>query len=287
MKVEISSTETMHGNLLLPSNNSKPIFDDTDETVRFVREQPPAHCLMKIDCFSVLQNAFSRPSENHFDSTEFKAGGYTWVLSVYPNGNEEEDGEDYLSLYVKMVDKLSPGKSVYVALRFFIYDQIRDNYLTVLVIRDKRFQALKTTWGVSKILPVESFKDAANGFVRNDCCVLGAEVFVGDDDQIKISTLSIQESKSERSYSWSIQNLSDLNNDKIFSPVFSFGVWSWKLFLYPRGCGRSKGKDLSLFLELNNPGNLSHGSKLFTKYRFCIKNQNKGADHKKKGNISS
>ncbi|XP_048493186.1 uncharacterized protein LOC104905076 [Beta vulgaris subsp. vulgaris] len=264
-----------------PSKRSKPILDDVNETVRFVREQPPEHCLMKVECLSVLQNALTHPGKaDHLDSTEFNAGGYTWVLSVYPNGNKEEDGDGYLSLYVKMVDKLSPSSSIYVALRFLVYDQLRDNYLTVLDIQDKRFHALKSRWGISKFLPLESFRDAANGFVLTDCCVFGAEVFVRDG-QIKKSILSILESKSDRSYTWRIDNFSDLNNNKLTSPVFSFGEWSWKLRLFPRGEGEEKGKNLSLYLELDNPDKLSHGSKLFTEYWLCIKNQNQGADHKK------
>lgn len=93
-------------------------------------------------------------------------------------------------------------------------------------IQDKRFHALKSRWGISKFLPLESFRDAANGFVLTDCCVFGAEVFVRDG-QIKKSILSILESKSDRSYTWRIDNFSDLNNNKLTSPVFSFGEWSW------------------------------------------------------------
>lgn len=51
---------------------------------------------------------------------------------MYPNGNEKEVGDGHIFLYVSLVDKLSSGSFVNAMLRFFIYDQIRDNYLTVL-----------------------------------------------------------------------------------------------------------------------------------------------------------
>ncbi|KAL2926642.1 Ubiquitin carboxyl-terminal hydrolase 12 [Bienertia sinuspersici] len=112
------------------------------------------------------------------------------VLSVYPSGNEKEDGDDHLSLYVALVDKLNSGTSINASIRFFIYDQIRDSYLTFLEVGDKRFHALKTKWGIPKLLPLESFTDASNGFLINDCCSFGAEILVRNA-QIKISNVSL------------------------------------------------------------------------------------------------
>ncbi|KAL2925640.1 Ubiquitin carboxyl-terminal hydrolase 12 [Bienertia sinuspersici] len=160
------------------SNRSKPVLDDSTGVVQLVREQPPDHCILKIDSFSVLHDAAIKSFEDHINSTEFKAGGYTWVLSVYPSGNEKEDGDDHLSLYVESVDKLNSSTSINATIRFFIYDQIRDNYRTFLDVGDKRFHALKTKWGISKLLPLETFADASNGFLVNDCCSFGAEILV-------------------------------------------------------------------------------------------------------------
>ncbi|KAL2926644.1 Ubiquitin carboxyl-terminal hydrolase 12, partial [Bienertia sinuspersici] len=136
--------------------------------------------------YSKLQGALSKSKTKRIDSTEFKAGGYTWVLSVYPKGNEKEDGD----------------------------------------ARDKRFTALKNEWGIPKLLPLKSFTNACNGFLVNDCCVFGAEILVRNG-QVKRSILSHLESKSERSYTWKIEEFSNLSNNRLDSPVFSFGEWSW------------------------------------------------------------
>ncbi|KAL2926641.1 Ubiquitin carboxyl-terminal hydrolase 12 [Bienertia sinuspersici] len=201
-----------------PSNRSKIFFDSANGVVQILRDQPPEHCILKIDAFSKLQGALSESKTNRIDSTEFKAGGYTWVLSVYPKGNKEEDGSDHLSLYVALIDKLQSCISLNASLRFFIYDQIRGNYLTFLDVRDKRYDALKTEWGIPKLLPVDSFTNACNGFLVNDCCVFGAEILVRNG-QVKRSILSHLEAKSERSYTWKIEDFSNLLNNRLESPT--------------------------------------------------------------------
>ncbi|KAL2926640.1 hypothetical protein RDABS01_023601 [Bienertia sinuspersici] len=191
------------------------------------------------------------------------------MLTVYPNGNESEDGGGHLSLYVTLIGKLISGTSINASLRFFIYDQIRDNYLTFLYVGDKGFNPLKTVWGIPKVLPLEYFTDASNGFLVNDCCSFGAEILIRNG-LIKRSSVSLLGTKCERSYTWKLENFSDLPSC-LYSPVFTFGKWSWKLLLYPRGNSRSKGKYLSLFLRLDNANELTHGRNLYTKYSYALK----------------
>ncbi|KAL2927932.1 BTB/POZ and MATH domain-containing protein 2, partial [Bienertia sinuspersici] len=190
------------------SNRSKPIFDDATGVVQLVREQPPQHCILRIDSFSVVQDAVSQSCEDHINSTEFEAGGYTWMLTVYPNGNESEDGGGHLSLYVTLIGKLISGTSINASLRFFIYDQIRDNYLTFLYVGDKGFNPLKTVWGIPKVLPLD----------------FGAEILIRNG-LIKRSSVSLLGTKCERSYTWKLENFSDLPSC-LYSPVFTFGKWS-------------------------------------------------------------
>ncbi|XP_056690590.1 uncharacterized protein [Spinacia oleracea] len=282
----------MQGNFP-PSKWNKPIFDDVN-VVRLVREESPEHCILKIDSFSKAQDALFESGNNHFKSTEFKAGSYTWVFSVYPKGNKEAGGADHLSLYVTLVDKLDFGSFVNAALRFFIYDKNRDNYLTILDIRDKRFHTLKSTFGIPKFLPLSSFTDASNGFLVDDCCAFGVEVLVRSGQQVKGSVVSGLEAKQvkgsivssledkcDRTYTWRIEHFSNLKNPS-YSPEFCLGEWSWRLSLYPRGNPKQERKELSLYLslylELVNAKNLTQGSKLLTEFQLCLKNQGKGED---------
>ncbi|KAL2927934.1 hypothetical protein RDABS01_001772, partial [Bienertia sinuspersici] len=232
--------------------------------VQLVRKQPPEHCILKIKSFSSLRQEA--------------------IL--------EEGGGGHVSLYVALVDKLESSTLVYASLRFFIYDQIRDNYLTFLEVGENLFNAMKTARGIPKVLPIESFADASNGFLVNDCCTFGVGVFFRDG-KIQRSIISPLETECERSYTWKIENFSDFSN-LLSSPVFSFGEWLWyvlhplmmcrKLHLYPRGVNFSRGKFLSLCLELHNVNDLANGSKLYTQCCLLIKNQSKdGADYKKIG----
>ncbi|XP_021853363.2 uncharacterized protein [Spinacia oleracea] len=151
-----------------PSERNKPILDDANGVVRLVREQPPEHCILKVNSFSLLQRVVSKSTRKNFESTEFKAGGHTWVLSVYPEGNEE-DGVGHLSLYVAMVDKLSSDTFVNVTLRFFIYDQIRDNYMSILGLGLSLNLHSCFTFEIyvtfSKLL-LHSFRNNGNGFLK-------------------------------------------------------------------------------------------------------------------------
>ncbi|KAL2927938.1 Ubiquitin carboxyl-terminal hydrolase 12, partial [Bienertia sinuspersici] len=195
--------------------------------VRLVREQPPEHCILKIKSFSVLQQALSNSKIDHIDSTEFKAGGYTWVLSIYPNGNKEEGGDGHVSLYVALIDKLDSVTLLYASLRFFIYDQIRDNYLSFIDSGDNLFYIVKTARGIPKALPVESFTDASNGFLVNDCCTFGAGVILRDG-KIQRSIMSPLKTECEMSYTWKIENFSDFSNLMTSPDIKSVSKRGWK-----------------------------------------------------------
>ena len=51
-------------------------------------------------------------------------------LDLYPNGNEEENGADHISLYVIIcgTESLPKGWEVYVDVNFFIYDHMQHKY---------------------------------------------------------------------------------------------------------------------------------------------------------------
>ena len=52
-------------------------------------------------------------------------------LYFYPDGDKERYGEGYISLYVSIEDTsaLQLGWEIDANVRFFVYDQIRDEYL--------------------------------------------------------------------------------------------------------------------------------------------------------------
>lgn len=58
---------------------------------------------------------------------------------------------------------------------------IQSNYIhapTCCRLPTKAFHAMKTEWGEVKFVERQVFGDASNGYLINDACVFGAEVFI-------------------------------------------------------------------------------------------------------------
>ncbi|GKG47546.1 small GTPase superfamily protein, partial [Tanacetum coccineum] len=56
----------------------------------------PAHYMLKIESFSLCSQA----GTPKFESDIFEASGYKWRLELYPNGNEEENAGNNISIYL-------------------------------------------------------------------------------------------------------------------------------------------------------------------------------------------
>ncbi|KAF4381088.1 hypothetical protein F8388_012010 [Cannabis sativa] len=127
------------------------------EISRCMRNVPPSHYLMKVKSFSLLSKR----------------------LSFYPNGDKRLiTDNNYISLYLTIceTETLPNGWEVNVNFSLFVYNHLHDNYLTLQATR--RFHKIKKEWGFDKIESLESFKNVSNGYLHNDCCVFGAEVFI-------------------------------------------------------------------------------------------------------------
>jgi hypothetical protein len=68
-------------------------------------------------------------------------------LTLYPNGDLKRYGEDHISLYLAIVDteNFISGWEVNVNFKFFVFDAINNNYLTIQGIY------IYTTYSSSKI----------------------------------------------------------------------------------------------------------------------------------------
>ncbi|GAB2275090.1 hypothetical protein Dimus_009857 [Dionaea muscipula] len=198
------------------------------------------------------------------------------------NGNEDSAGDGYISMYLKLVDELKPGEVVNAMFRFFVYNQKRDNYFTKQDMIGKRFSLLKPEWGIRKVLSLSTFNNPTKGYVIDDCCVFGAEVFVLENDS-RVETLSLIKDAVNYQYSWTVSKYSKLNDQYCMSsPAFSFDGISWTLLLYPRGNGREEGKSISIFLRMLDHSNLSiDEEKVFVDYEITLKDQLGSQDVKK------
>ncbi|EYU25554.1 hypothetical protein MIMGU_mgv1a026547mg, partial [Erythranthe guttata] len=124
------------------------------------REVPSAHFLIKIESFSL----FDKYKINKYETSEFVAGEYKC---------------DYISVNLAMTNtsSLPTNWEVNVVFNIILFSQISGHYLYSPGIT-RRFQTMKFEWGLSKFISKEILSDPSNGYLVNDTCVFGAEVFV-------------------------------------------------------------------------------------------------------------
>ncbi|CAF1906456.1 unnamed protein product [Brassica napus] len=147
------------------------------------REHPPSLYSLKVDNFKQLEMS-ATSSDVNYQSRLFSSGGYNWKLIVYPKGKEKDN--DNVSTF-----SLSVFFNVF-HLHLFIFTFFHNGFISMYVEIDseslisapqhlevKRFNALKTVWGLQQVLPFDSFNHPENGFVfEGDQCEFGVDVIV-------------------------------------------------------------------------------------------------------------
>ncbi|XP_065871901.1 protein RESTRICTED TEV MOVEMENT 3-like [Euphorbia lathyris] len=251
------------------------VEDEQAEVIRGLRDVRPAHYLFKIDNFSSLLSA----EIDKYESSDFEVSGYKWKLLLFPEGVNEDNKHISLFLVLSKSNSLPFHKEVNVYFKLFVYNQIDDKYLTVQDAKGRIscFRGTKTEFGFDQLLPLSVFKDASNGYLVDDCCIFGAEIFVVEPIS-KGELVSVVEDLSNNTYTWNVEKFSELKQQKI-SEVFVIGGYKWSLSLYPNGDLEEKGKSLSLFLSLEE--DLNPGHTLSVQFVISVKDQLHGEHHEK------
>ncbi|WCJ17916.1 TRAF-like family protein [Euphorbia peplus] len=223
------------------------------EVHRELRDLPPTHYLFKIQNFSLLSDA----KIHKYESCDFEVSGYKWKLCVYPKKNEEsKGGRAYRSIFVFGCSRCQG--------------------------EDKPF-----SWDESfeQVVPLDVFNDASNGYLIDDCCIFGAEVFVLERIS-KGECVSILKKLDISTFTWSIKNYRNLKEEFCKSPAFVIGGFKWTLLLYPNGNKNQKGKSLSMYLCLEDPKALNPGERLNVRFFLRVKDMITGRekDHERLGN---
>lgn len=196
------------------------------EMSRSVRDAHPAHFMFKIESFSTIVEE----NIEELESDDFEVADYKWRLCLYRCGNEKANGSGYVSLYlvVKDTDKLPHGWELNVHFKLFIYNHIEDNYLTVEDAGEKprRFHAMNSQCGFSRLISLDEFNDMSNGYLFEDSCVFGAEIFViknsGEGQRVSF----IKDPKN-KCFTWKIDNFSAITANHLFSDRFTVGEQEW------------------------------------------------------------
>ncbi|XP_028085241.1 MATH domain and coiled-coil domain-containing protein At3g58210-like [Camellia sinensis] len=233
------------------------------------RDIPLSHYSFKIQSFSSL----SKTSIEKYSSDKFEAGDYKWKLSIYPNGNKDRDGQGHVSISLTLVDasSLLAGWEVKAIVNFFVFDQVGDKYYTLSAGKVRHFHAMQTELGVPKFIDLEVFSDSSNGYLVNDTCVFGIDIFILKQTH-KGEKLSMVKEIVTDSYIWNIKSFSTLNLDRYESETFIVRDHKWKILIYPRGNGEGKGNSMSMFLCLDET-TLPPDTKLFVKFLLRVISQ--------------
>ncbi|KAL3714577.1 hypothetical protein ACJRO7_006485 [Eucalyptus globulus] len=111
---------------------------------------------------------------------------------------------------------------------------------------------MKSKWGIPRFMPLKTFINPPNGYLVDDNCVFGVEVFVEKSLGLG-ERLTLKASPKSVSHEWKISKFSTLVND-CYSEVFAAGSHEWKLHLCPRGDEYNKDKNMSMYLCLVDSG---------------------------------
>ncbi|KAG5240226.1 MATH domain and coiled-coil domain-containing protein [Salix suchowensis] len=160
-------------------------------------------------------------------------------LVLYPSGNKSKNVKEHISLYLAMADtsSLPLGWEIHVIFRLFLLDQNKDSYLVIQAGKERRFHGLKLEWGFDEFIQLSTFNDSRYGFLVEDTCVLGAEVFVcRERSRGKGEVLSMTKQPATFKYTWKIENFLKLDEKRQESQIFKFtDKIRWKILLYPKG----------------------------------------------------
>ena len=89
---------------------------------------------------------------------------------------------------------------------------------------------MKTEWGFTKFLPLDTFKDVSHGYLVNDCCLFGVEVFV-HKHSAKLECVSMTKKPDNCTLTWKIENFSALDEES-YSQEFTVEDSQWYFYYW-------------------------------------------------------
>ncbi|CAF2061937.1 hypothetical protein YC2023_079158 [Brassica napus] len=134
-----------------------------------------------------------------------------------------DDGSGFISMYVEIDSKsLTPPNEISVELRFFVYNKKKNKYFTIQDVEVKRFNALKTVWGLGRVLLYDTFNNPGNGYIfEGDQCEFGVHVIVSPPPT-RMEILSFDDKIPYPKY-WTVKKFSELIEYVHVSNSFSMG----------------------------------------------------------------
>lgn len=92
----------------------------------------------------------------------------------------------------------------------------------------RRFHRMKLEWGFDKFIPLAAFKDTAKGYLVDDTCVFGAEIYVHREKlRGKGECLSMVKDAITYKNTWRVIDFSSLTEECIESNTFNAADHKW------------------------------------------------------------
>lgn len=74
----------------------------------------------------------------------------------------------------------------------------------------REFNRMKKEWGCDRLLSLEAFMEPSNGYLVNDCCAFGVEVFVIKSTGCGETLSMVSVEPAESTHPWEIRNFRNL-----------------------------------------------------------------------------
>ncbi|KFK39374.1 hypothetical protein AALP_AA3G236400 [Arabis alpina] len=239
--------------------------------VQGLRDRAPSSYSLKMESFNTLLKS----TTDKYVSRPFAVGGYNWTLVVYPNGNKQDSGSGYLSLYVAIDNSTLAGaqQEVYADLRFYVFNKNERKYFTIQDTDVWKFSVFKTMWGFSQVLSVDTFKNPINGYLYDgDHCEFGVDVSIPSLFE-KSELFTVTENFQNPRFTWTIRGFSTLLKDTYYSDLFSIGGRNWIIQVNPNGRATGEGKALSMYLNLDVNEKFRPYEKIYVRAKLRVLNQ--------------
>lgn len=97
----------------------------------------------------------------------------------------------------------------------------------------RRYHELKRDWGFPQLISLDTFQEDSNGYLVDDSCTFGAEVFILKHSG-KWESLTMIKEPRHNTYTWTLNRYSGRDKSFYYSDHFSIGGKNWYiLFLLP------------------------------------------------------
>ncbi|XP_050374727.1 uncharacterized protein LOC126792317 [Argentina anserina] len=218
--------------------------DQQEGVLRSYSDSPPSHYCLRVEAFSLL----TEQSVDGYETEVFGAGGYNCHYNMYNFAHRK------LVFYPKWKQEkrwfflLDQKKCKYLVVEGIIHDLFKPMLFAKeicfhrVMLRSPRFD---------KLMPLKEFTDASNGFLIEDTCVIGAEVFVCKEKALgKREHLSKINNAFMSKHVWNVDKFSKLTGKCHGSKPISAGDQKWQISIYPKGISYGKGTHCSIYLKL-------------------------------------